>query len=94
VAALHQKGQHEQAIVVAKRALEVAEDGYGPNHANVGRSLNDLGSLYQTQHRYAEAEPLHKRSLAILERALGPNHPYVGTSLANIAELCRLQGSG
>ena len=37
--------------------------------------LNNLAGLYQTQGRYAEAEPLYKRALAIYEKALGPDHP-------------------
>ena len=41
-------------------------------------ALNNLAVLYQTQGRYAEAEPLYKRALAIREKALGPDHPDVG----------------
>ena len=33
------------------------------------------GGLYESQGRYAEAEPLYKRALAIREKALGPEHP-------------------
>ena len=43
--------------------------------------------LYQSQGRYAEAEPLYQRALAIREKALGPDHPDVGTSLNNLAAL-------
>ncbi len=38
-------------------------------------SLNNLASLYHSQGRYDEAEPLYQRSLAIREKALGENHP-------------------
>ncbi len=43
------------------------------------QSLNNLALLYDTQGRYADAEPLYKRSLAIREKALGPDHPDVAT---------------
>ena len=58
----------------------------------MGTSLNSLAVLYQSQGRYAEAEPLFKRSLAIREKALGPDHPDVGTSLNNLAVLYQSQG--
>jgi tetratricopeptide (TPR) repeat protein len=55
----------------------------------VATSLNNLAALYETQGRYAEAEPLYQRSLAIREKALGPEHPSVATSLENYATLLR-----
>ena len=52
-------------------------------------SLNNLGALYNTQGKYAEAEPLLKRSLATWEKAVGPEHPDVAMGLQNYAELLR-----
>ena len=70
--------------------------------------INDLASLYTSQGRYAEAEPLYQRtvnnltsctetklatrSLTIRENALGPNHPEVAQSLNNLALLSGLCG--
>ena len=56
------------------------------------RRSNNLASLYQTQGRYAEAEPLYKRALAIREKALGPDHPTVATSSNNLAHSYDAQG--
>jgi hypothetical protein len=39
---LYQKGQYDRAMVVAKKALEVAEKAVGPNHPSVATSLNNL----------------------------------------------------
>jgi tetratricopeptide (TPR) repeat protein len=58
----------------------------------VAASLNNLAALYQTQGRYADAEPLYRRSLAIYEKVLGPEHPDVATSLNNLARLYEAQG--
>ena len=55
-------------------------------------ALNNLATLYKSQGRYAEAEPLLKRALAIRERALGLDHPDVGLAHNNLAELYRQQG--
>ncbi len=54
--------------------------------------FNKLALLYDTQGRYAEAEPLIKRSLAISEKALGPEHPDVARSLENYAGLRHASG--
>ena len=89
VMSLYRQGQYDRAVVVAKKALEVAEKAVGPNHASVATSLHNLAFLYDTQGQYAQAEPLYKRALAIREKALGPEHPGVATSLENMADLYR-----
>ena len=86
---LYRAGKYERAIVVAKKALEVAEKNVGPNHPDVAKSLNNLAALYDAQGQYAQAEPLYKRVVAILEKALGPDHPNVATGLNNLAGLYR-----
>ncbi len=52
-------------------------------------SLKNLALLYQTQGKYAKAEPLYQRAPAIREKALGPEHPDVAQSLENYAALLR-----
>lgn len=86
---LYKQGRYDRAVVVAKKALQVAEQAVGPDHPSVAASLNNLALLYDTQGQYAQAEPLYKRSLAIREKALGPNHPDVAVSLENLAVLYR-----
>ena len=51
----------------------------------MANSLNSLAGLYDTQGKYAEAEPLYRRALAIAEKALGPEHPDLATDLQNYA---------
>ena len=86
---LYRTGKYGRAVVVAKKALEVAEENVGPYHPDVAVSLNNLALLYNNQGHYAQAEPLYKRSLKIYEKALGPYHPSVATSLENLAGLYR-----
>ena len=86
---LYRQGHCDRAIVVAKKALEVAEKALGPDHPDVAESLGNLAWLYDTQGKYARAEPLYKRSLAIRENTLGPDHPDVAKSLENLAKLYR-----
>jgi tetratricopeptide (TPR) repeat protein len=86
---LYNAGKYDRAVLVAQKALEVAEQNVGPDHPDVAMSLNNLALLYDTQGDYAKAEPLYKRSLAIWEKTLGPNHPNVAESLVNLAALYR-----
>ena len=86
---LYRTGKYGRAVVVAKKALEVAEENVGPYHPDVATSLNNLALLYDNQGHYAQAEPLYKRALKIDEKTLGPDHPSVATSLENLAGLYR-----
>ena len=92
VVKLYQAGKYAEATEIAKRSLAITEKALGPDHADVGTSLNNLAELYRVQGRYADAEPLSKRALAIFEKALGPDHASVGTALNNLAELYTTQG--
>ena len=89
---LYRAGKYAEAIPLAQRALAIDEKALGPDHPDVGRDLNNLARLYDSQGRYGDAEPLYKRALAIAEKAFGPDHPDVGTALNNLAELYDSQG--
>jgi len=92
VKSLYQKGQYDRAVVVAKKALDVAEKAVGPGPSLCGHEPEQPRIALPHQGQYAQAEPLYKRSLAIYEKALGPDHPDVATSLENLAELYRKTG--
>ena len=51
------------------------QKSFAPDHPTVATRLNNLASLYQSQGRYAKAEPLYRRALEIDEKAFGENHP-------------------
>ena len=65
---LYRQGHYDPAIVIAKKALRVAEQTVNPNHAEVAESLNNIAELYRAQGQYAQALPLLKRSLATEKR--------------------------
>jgi len=71
------------------RALAIEEKALGEDHPNVASDLYSLADLYNTQGRYAEAEPLYTRALVIWEKTLGPDHPSVATVLRGLATLYR-----
>jgi tetratricopeptide (TPR) repeat protein len=59
----------------------------GTEHPDVALSLNNLANLYDSQGRYAEAEPLYVQALEIAQRQLGANHPDTITFRENLQAL-------
>lgn len=59
----------------------------GDNYPNVTENLNNLAKLYQSQGRYAEAEPLYQQALDIAEQVLGDNHPTTVKIRQNLESL-------
>ncbi len=81
--------EYDQAVVAAKKSLELAEENGGPDDLAIALSLNSLAMSYQAQKKYAEAESLYQRALAILEKEKGPEHASVVKILNPLAELYR-----
>jgi len=63
-----------------------------PGHLVVGRSLNNLAMLYQSQGRYSEAETLLKRAIAIKQMTLRSEHPSVALSNVNLGSIIKSDG--
>ena len=89
---LQRAGRYDRALLVAKKALEVAEKNVGRDHPDVVVSLNTLVGLYVEQGLYAQAEPLCERALAIKENTLPIDHPSIAASLNILAGLYHVQG--
>jgi hypothetical protein len=70
-----------------RRALEIDERSFGPDHPDVARDLNNLAQLLKETNRLAEAEPLMRRAIDILEKGLGPEHPNTRTVRRNYERL-------
>jgi tetratricopeptide (TPR) repeat protein len=81
------KALHAEAEPLLRRALEIDEASYGPDHPEVAIRLNNLAGLLQATNRLAEAEPLMRRALEIDEASYGPDHPEVAIRLNNLAQL-------
>ncbi|MGI5940344.1 MAG: tetratricopeptide repeat protein, partial [Thermoleophilia bacterium] len=78
-----------------RRALEITERSYGPEHPQVATGLNNLALLLKDTNRLAEAEPLMRRALEILlksSRAMGHPHPHLYGALGNYVGLLEEMG--
>jgi tetratricopeptide (TPR) repeat protein len=69
------------------QALELRKRLLGQEHPDVASSLQNLANLYESQGKYAEAEPLFLQALEIAERLLGVNHPNTSTIRENLQSL-------
>ena len=65
-----------------QKALELGDKEFGGDNPTTAILLTNLGKLYQSLGRYADAEPLYKRALVLREKALGPDHSNVAASLS------------
>jgi len=65
VESLYRQGRYDRAIVVAKKALQVAEQAVGPDHPSVAKSLENMAGLYRATGREKAAKELEKRAAAI-----------------------------
>ena len=75
-----------------ERALEIAKEVLGAEHADVAWYLDNLAGCLLKLKQTDEAESLYQQALAIREKALGPEHIDVAVSLSGLAGLYRLQG--
>ncbi len=84
---LNSKAASAEAEPLMRRALEIAEAAYGPDHPTVAIALNNLAHLLKDTNHLAGAEPLLRRALAVAEAAYGTDHPTVAIALNNLAHL-------
>ncbi|MDR4498412.1 MAG: tetratricopeptide repeat protein [Candidatus Scalindua sp.] len=62
---LYRTGKYGRAVVVAKKALEVAEKNVGLNHPDVASCLENLAALYRDTKRNEDAKTLEQRAARI-----------------------------
>jgi eukaryotic-like serine/threonine-protein kinase len=94
VGVTHSKaGHHALAKRHQEAALAIQQAALGPDHPDVGMSLNNLAIVAKDEGRFADAIGFYDRAIAIRERALGPDHPYLATVLSGKATVSPLAES-
>jgi len=84
---LEAKARYAESETAKKRAVEIGEKSFEPNHPELAIRIGNLAQLFQSFGRYDEAEPLMQRALVMTEASYGNDHPTVATSLSNLAGL-------
>jgi Tfp pilus assembly protein PilF len=82
-------GQLRAARITFERGLAISQAAYGPDHAEVGLALGNLGEVQFQLGERAEARANIERALAILEAAYGVDHLEVGRALGNLSIIQR-----
>jgi tetratricopeptide (TPR) repeat protein len=77
--------QPAESLAAARRALEIAEAAFGPDHVEVADVLAQMAWLHAVKHRFAEAAPLERRAIAIMEKSLGADRAELADFLIRIA---------
>ena len=65
---------------------------YGRVHAEVARSLINMGALYVKQSNYEKAKPVYTEAVSVAEKLFGPSHPQVAMLLYSLANIYHIQG--
>jgi tetratricopeptide (TPR) repeat protein len=84
---LQELARFSEAELMMRRALEIDEASYGPDHPYVATDFNNLAQVLEATDRLDEAEPLMRRALEIDEASNGQGHVNVARDLNNLALL-------
>ncbi|CAF1291173.1 unnamed protein product [Adineta ricciae] len=88
----YQQGQHEEAIILYQKALELQQQSLPSNHPDVAKSYNNIGAVYSSMGDYSRALSSHEQALNIRQQSLPSNHPDVASSYGNIGTVYRHMG--
>ncbi|MGA9753943.1 MAG: tetratricopeptide repeat protein [Desulfobaccales bacterium] len=89
---LMKAGKFEEALPLARQALEIREKKLGPDHPGTAGSLMLVGRIEDAQFRFYKALPLYQRALKIREKTLGPDNPDTAASMALLARIYAILG--
>ena len=73
VVSLHNQGKFNEALPLAKRALEIRQKQLGSEHQLVGQALKNIATLYFAKKQYADAARFYQRTLSLYEKIFGPD---------------------
>jgi CHAT domain-containing protein/Tfp pilus assembly protein PilF len=86
-------GQTDEAILLAERALKIAEKDLGPEHSAVAMSLTALAQLNVQKGDNDRAEPFYLRALVIAEKPSSGFQPFFVAILLNgVGHIKELRG--
>ncbi|HKV36996.1 MAG TPA: TonB family protein [Pyrinomonadaceae bacterium] len=87
VVKLFNQGKYEEALPLAKRALQIREKALPRTDQRVADSLTNLGEVYIGKEDYRAARDTFKRLLQVLEERFGPEDVRLASTLDRLAPL-------
>jgi len=85
-------GMYEKAQDLLERALTSGRAAFGPEHASVAQTLNDLGALAAEKGDYKAATAILESALSMRRTIYGPEHRNVADTLAELGRIYQDQG--
>jgi TonB family protein len=82
---LYGEGKYDEAIPLARRALELREKALGPDHKDLVPLLANLGELFRSKRKYSDAESYFARALKVNEKAFGKDDLSTAQLLEKLA---------
>lgn len=82
---LYHYGNNKEAVGVAREALKIAEEIFGPDDLKVAGSVDNLAAYLDTAGNTREADQLYQRALSILRKKLPPDDPYLAIFMDYLA---------
>jgi TonB family protein len=83
----YKEGKFDEALPLAKRAVELREKALGREHVLVGDALANLASVYIGKQKFGDAESSFERVLDIYAKVYGAENPKLCGILDNLAWL-------
>ena len=90
---LFNQQKFDEALPLAKKALQIREKLLPRTDYRVTASLNHLGDLYLAKRDYNAAKQVFEKLLPILEERSGPTDKSLGATLDRLAVLYHRQGN-
>lgn len=85
-------GDYASAEQFLREVTLLQEATLGPLHPDLAGTLNNLGVVYETLDKPADAERCYRRAYAIATATLPRDHPFVATSKKNLRDFCEARG--
>jgi TonB family protein len=92
VVKLYNEKKYDDALPLAKQALEIRERVSGPDSELVALALANLAELYIAKHKYGEALATYQRVLPIYEKLFGPMSERTAITVDVLALLRYIHG--
>ena len=85
----HSRGQASSDVTLELygMALRIKQEVLGPDHLSVGKTLNNIGSVYFFQRDFHQAALTYEQAREILQLRLGHDHLDVCTVTANLGDV-------